>query len=527
MSPNLKLKLQVVDRVGMMADMAIVMAACNLNIVAIEVQKRGGESDIYLEAETVGPALEHGEVFDKLRGIEKVLAVTAIKTLPQEKREKRFQVVLDSISDGILSVDEGGELVIVNRVAREILNCHARDVIGKNLSDLNFPDTSILGCLEGQTYANVRRNVISDKERYQFLATGKEIRDSRGSIVGAIEVMRDMKGIREQASVVAQPPQVTFSDMIGRSAAIRETIVFAQKISLTDGIVSIRGESGTGKELFASAIHAESGRRGPFVPINCAALPETLLESELFGYVGGAFSGAKKEGKPGLFEIAQNGTLFLDEIAEMPLSLQAKMLRVIQQGMVRRIGGTKELPVNSRILTATNKNLEQMVAEGRFREDLYYRINVFPLHIPALRERVEDIPLLVDHFLFQINSRLSKKMQLLTKSAMDKLCGHRWPGNVRELRNVIERAAILATAEQIDESCILFGFEIARSVKSLPPAVLGRETLPVLLDRYEKQILDEVLRRAKSLRGAAKLLGVSHTTLQYKMKKHHRRMAEK
>ena len=332
-----------------------------------------------------------------------------------------------------------------------------------------------------------------------------------------------MREIKDLANVVSESLPVTFRDMVGLSPALREVVSFALKIARTDAVVAIRGESGTGKELFASAIHAESGRRGQFVPINCAALPESLLESELFGYVGGAFSGAKKEGKPGLFEIAQDGTLFLDEIAEMPLSLQAKMLRVIQERKVRRIGGTKEVTVNVRIITATNKNLESMVEEKLFREDLYYRINVFPIHIPPLRERTEDIPLLVEHFLFQINSKLDKNVQFLAPAALDKLCRHRWPGNVRELRNVIERGSILSSSEQIEEDCIFFGSEIGRAMKGIKePAVdiLGSDPLPLMLDRHEKQIITEALGKSRSIRKVAKLLGVSHTTLLNKMKKH-------
>ncbi len=523
MKTNIRLKLVVIDRVGMMADVAAVLAACALNIVAMEVEKQGRESDIYLETEggDTTPAIE--EIFTKLKAIPNLLQIKAINTLPLEKREKRFQILLDNISDGILSIDEGGELAIINRVAKEILDCHDAEAIGKNIRDLNLPDKSILECLEGHTYTNAKRNVISKKGRFQFLASGKVIADSQGQIVGAVEVMKNMQEIRELASAVVQPFQVSFSDMVGQSRAIREAIAFAQKIATTDGIVSIRGESGTGKELFASAVHMESRRPGPFVPINCAALPEALLESELFGYVGGAFSGAKKEGKPGLFEIARDGTIFLDEIAEMPLSLQAKMLRVIQESKVRRIGGAGEVAVNARIVTATNKNLEKLVQEGRFREDLYYRINVFPIYIPPLRERIEDIPLLVDHFLFQINSRLGKKVQSLTSGAMTKLCGHHWPGNVREFRNVIERAAILSTSEQINEDCVLFSFEVGRSMGALPrPAseLSPEVSLHELLARYEMRIIAEALEQSESKRKAASLLGVSHTALLKKLKKY-------
>jgi len=311
--------------------------------------------------------------------------------------------------------------------------------------------------------------------------------------------------------------------MIGESPALMEAIAFAQKIAATDAVVSIHGESGTGKELFAHAIHTESGRRGPFIPLNCAALPETLLESELFGYVGGAFSGALKEGKAGLFESARDGTIFLDEIAEMPLALQAKMLRVIQEKKVRRIGGNRELPIDARIITATNKDLAEMVTKQRFREDLYYRICVFPIHIPPLRERREDIRILVEHFLFHLNSRLGRSLRPASPQVMERLCHHPWPGNVRELRNVIERAAILSPTETIEPGSILLGSDLGSSMQGLVGQMAdspGEGSLPNLVNRYEKQILTNMLKQARSKRQAARLLGISHTTLLNKLKKH-------
>lgn len=519
---NVKLQILFTDRVGIVANVATIMAEQAANIVSMEVDVEGDKAIVYVEAET-DETVDREKLLDCLMTISNFEKISVIQTLPQEKREKRFQVVLDSISDGILAIDEDGRVTIINRVAQEILNCDPREVTGANIRELNLTDTGILECLSGKTYLNVNRDLITERGRFQFLATGRLIRDSRERIVGAVEIMKDMREIKELANVVSQTLPVTFRDMIGVSPALRQVISFALKIARTDAIVAIRGESGTGKELFASAIHAESGRRGQFVPINCAALPESLLESELFGYVGGAFSGAKKEGKPGLFEFAQDGTLFLDEIAEMPLTLQAKMLRVLQERKVRRVGGTKEVPVNVRIITATNKNLERMVEEKLFREDLYYRINVFPIHIPPLRERTEDIPPLVEHFLFQINSKLDMNVQFLAPPALDKLCRHRWPGNVRELRNVIERASILSSSEQIDEDCIFFGSEIGmtmKGIKELAEGVLGSDPLPLLLDRHEKQIISEALGKSRSIRNVARLLGVSHTTLLNKMKKH-------
>jgi transcriptional regulator of aroF, aroG, tyrA and aromatic amino acid transport len=520
---NFKLQIVFTDRVGIVANIATIMAEQAVNIASMEVDVQQGTAIVYLEAIRDGQEPATEKLLERLRTIPNLLEISVIQTLPQERREKRFQVVLDSISDGILAVNEQGKVTTINRVAQEILGCEAKAVLEKDLRELNLPDRSLLECLEGRIYTNVRKNLFTEKGRFQFLASGKLIRDSRDRIVGAVEIMKDMKEIKALANAVAQPSQYTFGDMVGRSPAIETAIAFAQKIAGTDAIVSIRGESGTGKELFASAIHAESGRGGLFVPINCAALPETLLESELFGYVGGAFSGAKKEGKPGLFEVAQGGTIFLDEIAEMPLSLQAKMLRVIQEGRVRRVGGSVEAPVNARLITATNRNLERMVEEKTFREDLYYRINVFPIHIPPLRERPADIPLLAEHFLFRFNSRLSKKGQVLSDEALEKLRQHAWPGNVRELRNVIERAAILCPGERLTVECILFSSELSRAMQGIrlpAPASTGSEPLPTLLDRYERQIITQALEHSRSLRQVARLLGVSHTTLLNKLKKH-------
>ena len=521
MKNNLKLQISGTDRVGMVANIATVMSDQGANIISMEVEVVGKRAIVYLEAQ-ISPPCDMEPLLAGLRTITSLKQIAVIHTLPLEKREKRFQVVLDSISDGILAVDEDGKVTIVNRVAQEMLDSPPGGLMGRDLKELKLAGTGILDCLSGPGYRQVNRDLITERGRFQFLATGKPIRDSRDRIVGAVEILKELREIKEMANAVSQPLQVTFREIVGSSPALRDVISIAKKLSRTDPVVSLRGESGTGKELFASAIHAESGRPGPFVPINCAALPETLLESELFGYVGGAFTGARREGKPGLFEIAQDGTLFLDEIAEIPLTLQAKMLRVLQERRVRRIGGTREVPVNVRIITATNKNLERMMDQGLFREDLYYRINVFQIQIPALRERIEDLAALAEHFLFHLNSTLGKTAQSLGAGALQKLSGHRWPGNIRELRSVIERASILSPGELIEADYILFGSGAA------PPPVgaSGRplhappETLPQQVDGFERQILAQRLQSSGSIREAARSLGVSHTTLLNKIKKH-------
>ncbi len=521
---SIKLKLHCTDRIGIIADLSGVLARNELNIVAMEMVRNEGTADIYFEAQKGEYTPGQEEIFKMLGKLPDLREIGFINTLPQEEREHRFRVVLDNISDGVLSIDKHGRITTINRIAKEMLNCENRDILGKDIRELDLPDDTILDCLTGETFDNLKKTLITEKGRFQCFTTGRPISDSLNHIVGAVEIVKDMKEVKLLAQSLSQPSQITFSDFIGRNPAIQEAIVFAQKIARTDSIVSIRGESGTGKELFAKAIHSKSGRPGSFIPIDCAALPESLLESELFGYAGGAFTGARKEGKPGLFELAKDGTVFLDEIAEMPPGSQAKILRVIQERCVRRIGGTQEIPINSRIITATNRNLEQMMNEKLFRADLYYRINVLPIHLSPLRQRSEDIPILVEHFLFQLASKLNKHLQSISQEALQKLCRHNWPGNIRELKNVIERAAILCDNSQIDENYILFSFEIGRTMKGIKsqiqPDISGHHSLPTLLDRYEKQIITKTLEAYESKRKAAKALGISHTALLNKLKKY-------
>lgn len=511
-----------------MADISEVLAKVGHNITAMDVEKTDDLADIYLEVEYRSGMQNKRGFLELLKNIPGLKLLRFVDALPRERREKAFRIVLDNISDGVISIDVEGRITTINRVAREMLNCRDQEVEGEKITTLESSKVPILGCLKGKTYFNEKRTFITDNGRFGFLAAGRPIIDSRGRIVGAVEILKDMKEIRDLAREVSQPAKATFSDIIGKSPAIKEAVSFAQKIAPMDTVVAIRGESGTGKELLARAIHEESGRPGPFVPINCAALPENLLESELFGYVGGAFTGAHKKGAPGLFETASNGTIFLDEIAELPLGPQAKLLRVIQEKSVRRLGGKKEIPVKARIITATNRSLEEMVKEKTFRQDLYYRISVLPIHIPPLNERLEDIPVLVEHILFQLAARLNEPVQSIRSRAMAKLQSHVWPGNVRELKNVVERAAILCDGTIIDENLIIFSFELGnrRSNTTIRPVAETNEAL--LADRiasYEKQIIKDTLENARSIRQAAGFLGISHTALLNKMKKYGLKLA--
>jgi len=521
METNLKLKLLFNDRAGVLASLATLMAEEHFNIAAIDVERQDGQATIYLEAEGEESARER--VAGKIGALPDLLEIGTIQTLPHEKREKRMQILLDSVSDGIIFIDEEGSIVLINSVAQQVLGVNPEQVLGKKITDLQLPDYSILECLSGRSFVNVKKDIITRGGRLQFFVTCKPITNRKGRIIGAVEIMKDMQEIKSLANAVIQPRQITFSDIIGESRAVKDAISFAQKVAGTDSYISIQGESGTGKEMFAAAIHSASGRSGPFVPVNCAALPEQLLESELFGFVGGAFTGARKEGKPGLFELAQGGTIFLDEITELPLPLQSKLLRAIQEKTVRRVGGTQETAVNARLITATNKRLEQMVKERTFREDLYYRINVLPIHIPPLRERPEDVPVLAEHFLLQLNGILDKNISGLSREALARLGRYGWPGNVRELRNVIERAAILCTGEQIDSDSIMVSFDLDKTIaemKSQTQASPDNHSLHAMLGCYEKQIIEEAITASKSIRQAALKLEISHTALLKKVKKY-------
>jgi two-component system, NtrC family, response regulator HydG len=304
--------------------------------------------------------------------------------------------------------------------------------------------------------------------------------------------------------------------LVGRSAPMRELLTRLVRVAPTDVTVLITGESGTGKELIARAIHANSRRSTrPFVPVNCAAISESLLESELFGHVKGAFTGAVKL-RQGLFEEAGGGTFFFDEIAETTPAFQAKLLRVIQEHEIRRVGDNASVRVDVRVIAATNQDLKIAIADKRFREDLYYRLNVVPLNAPPLRERREDIPLLAQHFLSRFNQRNGTR-RTLTQGALQKMASYDYPGNVRELENIVEQAAALAHADQIEADDVYLETRTTASLETPPDGV---HTLAVEVDRAEKRAIEAAIERNQGLlEKVARDLGVSTTTLWRKMKR--------
>ncbi|MCP3943519.1 MAG: PAS domain-containing protein [Desulfobacteraceae bacterium] len=520
---SLKIKLLFTDRKQIIEDITKVLNLNDLNIFSMEVKNKNHQTQIYMETRSSNrsPSLE--KIIKNLEQIPDLIAISHINSMPQEIRENRLKVVLNSISDGIISIDKNQYITFINQVAKQMYGWDLPKLTGKKITDLPMGNHDLLDCLKGSPFHNKKRNIITPTGRFQFFSDGIPIMDSSGEITDAIEIMRDMKQIKALANEVTSPSQFSFSDIIGTSGALMDAICFAQKISVSTSVVSIRGESGTGKELFAKAIHTESKRPGRFVAVNCAALPDSLLESELFGYEKGTFSGAEKNGKQGLFEIADKGTLFLDEIADMPLGAQAKILRVIQEKSIRRIGGFREIPVDTRIITATSRPMEKMIRENKFREDLYYRINVLPIHIPPLKNRHKDILALADHFLSRIAKQLGSRPKKLSEAAMDKLFNHNWPGNVRELKNMIERGSIISEQDTIGADAILFGHEIEQTIRKLrssPVNLLQSDSLKEKVGKFEKKILESALTQYPSIRKSAKALKISHTAMINKIKKY-------
>ncbi|WP_425449009.1 sigma-54-dependent transcriptional regulator [Dethiothermospora halolimnae] len=332
-----------------------------------------------------------------------------------------------------------------------------------------------------------------------------------------IEKAINYKSLNDEVTYLKEKLKENNRDIIYKGIKMEEVMEIIEKVAPTDATVLILGESGTGKELVADAIHKNSARKeGPFVKINCGALPENLLESELFGYEKGAFTGAVSN-KLGKFDMAQGGTIFLDEVGEISPSIQVKLLRVLQEKEFERLGGNKTIKVDTRIITATNRNLKERIEKGEFREDLYYRLNVIPIEIPPLRERKEDIPLLVTHFLDKYSSQMGKGRVIIDKEALNKLCNYQWKGNVRELQNVIERCVILSSNNEIKGEDLpddIKKKEWKRDYFSLPEDGIS-------LEKVEKSLIKQALKKADyNQTKAAKLLDITRYTLLYRMDKY-------
>ncbi|WP_138420382.1 sigma-54-dependent Fis family transcriptional regulator [Aquibacillus sediminis] len=455
----------------------------------------------------------------------------------RENVAETLSTILESAYEGVAVVDENAVILEFNQAYSRFTGIDRQDAIGKHVQEVidntklhhtirtGIPERGVVQYIQGQAMI-VHRIPIWNNDRVVG-AIGMLIFEGVSEVYQIYERLQGNPNQMEQYSsttVQDQTNTTTLDLIIGSSESIANTKRMARKVAKTNATVLITGQSGAGKELFAKSIHHLSLQaQGPFVSVNCGAIPEHLFESELFGYEQGAFTGAKKDGKPGKFEMAQHGTLFLDEIGEMPLMMQTKLLRVLEERQVERVGGLQKYDVNARIVAATNRDLKKMVEEGNFREDLYYRINVIELPIPPLRERSEDIPALVAQYTKSICAKHALPDKGLTSEAMTVFLQYDWPGNIRELVNTLERLIVLVDkdligVEDLPDDMTNMLTNDAEQTEGFAPI----KQLHVQGNDKERQLIQHVLKQVNGNKSkAAKQLGIHRTTLYQKMKKYH------
>ncbi|MGH8436293.1 MAG: sigma-54-dependent transcriptional regulator [Pseudomonas sp.] len=500
----MRIHVSFIDRVGITQDVLALLGGRSLNLDAVEMVP----PNVYIDAPTLS-----AEVLDELRDalhkVAGVQAVTVVDILPGQRRRLQLDALLAAMSDPVLTVDRDG-LVLLANPALSALCGH--DPAGQPLAEL-FVDPALSRALIEQGFRLPLREVSLNGQA--LLLDAMPITEGE-HLAGALLTLYPPNRIGGRLAALHHDHAEGFDALLGDSAPIRTLKARAQRVAALDAPLLIQGETGTGKELVARACHASSARRNaPFLALNCAALPENLAESELFGYAPGAFTGAQRGGKPGLMELANQGTVFLDEIGEMSPYLQAKLLRFLNDGSFRRVGGDREVKVNVRILSATHRDLEQMVGEGSFREDLFYRLNVLNLEVPPLRERGQDILLLARQFMQQACAQIQRPPCRLAPSTYPALLGNRWPGNVRQLQNVIFRAAAICENPQVEIGDLdIAGTSVARQgdgeVASLEQAV----------EDFEKALLEKLYASYPSSRQLAARLQTSHSAIANRLRKY-------
>ena len=471
----------------------------------IQIARRFGLPSVFLRTgeNTICEALQRANEVARLRREEK-------------RKSHRLKAILDSVYDGIIAVDSSENVEIVNAAAERMLGVEASSVIGKKASEV-IPNSRLSEVLKTgnreigafQELANLR--IVTNRVPVKV---GADVLGAVATFQDVTRVMKVEQRLRREMTKCQFKAKYRLDDIIGQSPAISETKLMAKSFANSDLTVFIYGPSGSGKEMFAQGIHNASVRKNnPFVAINCAALPPALLESELFGYEEGAFTGARRKGKLGLFELAHNGTVFLDEVEALPIELQGRLLRVLQEKEVLRVGGETIIPVNIRVIAATNREPNQLIAANKMREDLYYRLNVLYLELPSLKDRPEDIPLLCKHFL--AGSGFSEANSLLDEMA-PLLIGYTWPGNVRELQNFCQRILFY-------KDIYLTDCDIEKLIRKIAPNVLNRASreasLNTRVDAFETEIIRKTVKETGSIRKAAEKLGIGKSTVARKLKK--------
>lgn len=449
---------------------------------------------------------------------------------------RELEAIIDSSSDGLFVCDAEANVTRVNPASERIHKITAKQLIGRNMVDLideGFIDKSAaLQAIQKKE----RVSLLQEKDNRKIISIGTPVFDDNGALISVVVSERDIteidnlhRDLEEQASLKnqlqsqlleMQLAELKNHKIIARSPSMIKVLEKALKVSTVNSTVLITGESGVGKGLITNLIHKNSSRaQKPLIRINCGAIPESLIESELFGYEEGAFTGAKIGGKPGSLELAEGGSLFLDEIGELPLSAQVKLLRFLEKGRLTRVGGTKVINIDARILVATHRNLQDMVAKGTFRRDLYYRLSVIPLHVPALRERKECILPLVRYY-FDHFAEITKTRKRVSRAALDSLLYYSYPGNVRELMNICEHAIVMSDTEVIDR------MDLPRDVYHNTPELSFLEdgwqkALPLkqILENVERKVILQTLKTHKNQAAVAAVLGVSQPTIARRIKK--------
>ena len=432
-----------------------------------------------------------------------------------------FQAILNSISEGVMTIDKDWKILSWNRAAEKITGYHKEEVLGHECMEMfrtalcreNCPVDRALSC--GHPYQDVEVAIRNKRDEVvHLLVNAAPLYDETGHIIGGLESFRDVSQNRWMKAELEQ--LFGFNRIVGRSDAMKKVFELLASLVNTDTTVLVQGESGTGKELIARALHFYGPRKDKmFVAVNCSALPESLLESELFGHTKGAFTGAVRN-QVGRFELANSGTLFLDEIADISPAIQVKLLRVLEEREFQRIGDSRNVKVDIRLITASNKDLYKKVVAGSFRDDLYYRLSVYPLHLPPLRERIEDIPLLVSHFVRKLNKQMGKTIQGIADRVLEVLEAYPWPGNIRELANAIEHAFVHCTGTLIHES------DLPHNIVNAPPVLASRTAgTHEKLDSVERELIIRELEATNWKKSsAARRLGMSRATLWRKMEKY-------
>ncbi len=460
------------------------------------------------------------------------------QTLEELFAQVDFREVCQNLYDGIHIADGEGRVLFINAAYTRTTGITPEEILGRKVAEIEAEGKLYKGSVTSRVIATKARAdsvATIHKMKKDVLVTGIPVFDAAGNVKMVVTNTRDfpeLKHLEQELLALTEEQRKTKEELvflrrqqaggqplIYRSAAMQSVMELIQTVAKTDVTVLITGESGTGKELVANELYQNSSRRDkPFIKVNCAAIPSDLLESELFGYEEGAFTGARREGRTGMFELANTGMLLLDEIGDMPLALQTKLLRVLQQRELMRIGGTRAVKLDVRLIASTNKDLREEVRQGRFREDLYYRLNVIPIELKPLRERKADISFLATEFFSKFCKKYGKTMRL-SPGGMELLLEYPWPGNIRELENLVERIVVTNTGETtVSHSHIFTALNLGKV--PLQPHGTETHTLKEQVAVYEREIILRSIEKAGSIRRAAKALGVDHSTLVKKCKQY-------